>query len=396
MKKSAIFLLAGMATLATAQINAFKVENLWNNSTGTFTSGGTFPVCNMTCANQNNTANNTYGERFVAWLSADSAATRAKINGHADFSFFWNVTLSTDAAAVREVECGLLLQYQSRGTFAPTSQIYAKFRNPGITTAIQTSGDWVMPSYDFIQSHNAEIFNGVPVLMGLEYDWDPNGDGNGADSVQRLTFGAYQSPWLNGNWGGAMYDAQMEIGPYFQPLVEAANPTHTSHMDINLVSFSGTVIGAPGATVSGNVVLDGWTGAVNGRSVNFTIYNGTTSVGTATATLNSSGNYSFTTNVPNGTYTMIANANRAWLKKKTTMTIAGGAATNVNFTVKNGDCNDDTLVDIADYTLLALAFDATPTSGNWNVQADLNGDEIVDIADYTILALAFDMVDDTP
>lgn len=59
----------------------------------------------------------------------------------------------------------------------------------------------------------------------------------------------------------------------------------------------------------------------------------------------------------------------------------------------NGDCSlTDNVIDIADYSILAAAFDAIPTSGNWNPNADLNGDQIVDIADYTILAANFDGV----
>lgn len=69
-----------------------------------------------------------------------------------------------------------------------------------------------------------------------------------------------------------------------------------------------------------------------------------------------------------------------------------GTGTALSATYLNGDCTNNNLVDIADYTLLATAFDATPTSGNWNVAADLNRDGVVDIADYTLLALNFDGV----
>ncbi|MBL8048265.1 MAG: hypothetical protein JNJ45_06245 [Chthonomonas sp.] len=61
-------------------------------------------------------------------------------------------------------------------------------------------------------------------------------------------------------------------------------------------------------------------------------------------------------------------------------------------TYLNGDCDNNDIVDIGDYSVLAAAFDATPTDANWNVAADLNRDQIVDIADYSLLAGNFDVV----
>lgn len=60
----------------------------------------------------------------------------------------------------------------------------------------------------------------------------------------------------------------------------------------------------------------------------------------------------------------------------------------------NGDCDGNNVIDIADYTILATAFDAIAGDANWDARTDLNGDGIIDIADYTILALNFDAVGD--
>jgi parallel beta-helix repeat protein len=51
-----------------------------------------------------------------------------------------------------------------------------------------------------------------------------------------------------------------------------------------------------------------------------------------------------------------------------------------------GDINDDRIVDIYDAILLANAYNAKPTSPNWNPNADINGDNIVDIFDAILLA----------
>ncbi|MBL8048302.1 MAG: hypothetical protein JNJ45_06435 [Chthonomonas sp.] len=393
----ALCLLATCATAAVAQINSFVVQNGWNNNTGTFSYSGTYPSVTMQILNQNNTANNTYGERFIAWLSADSL-TRAKINGKKDFSIEYSMHTTTDAAAQRDVEGGLLFQYSVRNPgpnqYFPTSQYYAKFKPQIEAPVIQTSADWCLPFYDFA-ADGGTLLNNQVVHMKFEYDYI---DAAPMTSVQRLGYRNadgtwFYSPWINGNWGGPVYDDEMELGIYFQPLVEAANPNHNTTCAINVISFTGTLGGQP--TVSGTVGLNTWSQAVNGRTVNFTIYSGLTQVGTASGTLNASGGYSFNTALANGTYTVIADGGLAWLKRKATMVLNNGAS-NLNFTLPNGDIVNDGIVDIADYSALATAFDAEPSSGNWNAAADLNGDSIIDIADYAGLAAAFDLGDDTP
>ncbi|HMS56488.1 MAG TPA: hypothetical protein PKA27_13910 [Fimbriimonadaceae bacterium] len=240
--KTLLLASALVSSSAVAQINSFKVQNLWNNNTGVFTYSGTYPALTMTCSNQNNTTLNTFGERFVGWLSADGGATQALIDGHKDFSLFFTVRLTVDAAAARPVEAGLLMKYDNHRGFEPESQFYCKVTRTGIPVpVVQTSADWVMPAYDFMAEHNVTFTMGQTVLMGIEYDYN---DADPMQSMQRLTFGEFQSPWINGNWGGPIYDPEMKLGMYFQPLVEAANPTHTSTAEFNLVSFAGTVLNA--------------------------------------------------------------------------------------------------------------------------------------------------------
>jgi hypothetical protein len=51
-----------------------------------------------------------------------------------------------------------------------------------------------------------------------------------------------------------------------------------------------------------------------------------------------------------------------------------------------GDVNGDGVVDIYDAITLAKAYNSSPGSPNWNLNADLNGDNVVDIFDAIILA----------
>jgi len=56
--------------------------------------------------------------------------------------------------------------------------------------------------------------------------------------------------------------------------------------------------------------------------------------------------------------------------------------------LKEGDAQDVTAlsktIDGGDFTILAAAFNSTPTSGNWNADADFDRDEYVGIVDFSL------------
>lgn len=81
-----------------------------------------------------------------------------------------------------------------------------------------------------------------------------------------------------------------------------------------------------------------------------------------------------------------------WLKRRVVISNPNDAAT---FNFVNGDCVDDGVVDIADYTVLSGAFSTQPGDPDWDQRADLNRDGIVDIADYNSLSSNFSASDDT-
>jgi len=82
-----------------------------------------------------------------------------------------------------------------------------------------------------------------------------------------------------------------------------------------------------------------------------------------------------------------------WLGKKNLVDLRSAPAT-TTVPMYNGDCDANNVIDLTDYTTVALAFNADPNAGNWNVTADLNRDDIVDLTDYTIVALNFNRVGD--
>jgi hypothetical protein len=54
-----------------------------------------------------------------------------------------------------------------------------------------------------------------------------------------------------------------------------------------------------------------------------------------------------------------------------------------------GDINQDGAVDLGDTVVIALAYNSTPSSPNWNPNADINKDGLVDILDLVFIARDF-------
>ncbi|MBL8047204.1 MAG: cadherin-like domain-containing protein [Chthonomonas sp.] len=145
--------------------------------------------------------------------------------------------------------------------------------------------------------------------------------------------------------------------------------------------------------LTGNITLDQFSVSPAGQLITIEVYavGGNTVLRSGSAVLDGSGNYSFTLGSPlaAGNYDVRVKGSHWLAKRLTNRAFSATAASGLNGTLTNGDVNGDNIVDIADYSLLAAAFDLA-TSG----PEDLNGDGLVDIADYTILATSFDLSGD--
>jgi len=67
--------------------------------------------------------------------------------------------------------------------------------------------------------------------------------------------------------------------------------------------------------------------------------------------------------------------------------ISGGALTGQNFSLRNGDLNNDNMVDSDDFDLLIAAFGIS-------AGGDLNGDGVTDSDDFDILIANFGLSGD--
>jgi hypothetical protein len=66
----------------------------------------------------------------------------------------------------------------------------------------------------------------------------------------------------------------------------------------------------------------------------------------------------------------------------------------INVTLPNGNCNNDTAVDLGDFDILASAFGTSSGDAGFDVRADLDGSLTVDLGDFDILSESFAMEDE--
>jgi hypothetical protein len=228
-------------------------------------------------------------------------------------------------------------------------------------------------------------------------------DGAGTDYV-----GAYGTPYSTTTWNdpnqsyrcwgndGTSFNMNLTVAgnqmvgaTIAQSIINAATPTPSSpgghcpvFLDLRYVAR---------IPLSGNVVLQNFSGAVAGRQATVQIMpTGTSNVlDTQTVTLDASGNFSLTTTVPFGSYDIAVKCNH-WLRKKVTAVSLGvPGASGLSFSLTNGDVNGDNVISLGDFTALRAAFGSTSGDPNWNPLADLNGDGAVSLSDFTILRANF-------
>jgi C1A family cysteine protease len=161
------------------------------------------------------------------------------------------------------------------------------------------------------------------------------------------------------------------------------------------VSVLGTVTGGEitiiTPMVNGQVAFEGRPAASDASWVNsltvVVLEQGTsTVVDTYAVTTNSTGGFSFVFDHALGTYDIGVKGSHT-LSRLEEDVVIDSATTNVNFgTLLEGDCDNNDVVNINDFGILADAYGSVPASGNWDERADLNNDGVVNINDFGLLA----------
>jgi hypothetical protein len=145
-------------------------------------------------------------------------------------------------------------------------------------------------------------------------------------------------------------------------------------------------------TVSGNLGLAGWTAPLTDPLITFEIREpgSTTALQTAVVSLSTTGEFTFTTPLPAGTYDVTAKSDR-WLRARlqnVTFTAAGASGLAFGELIP-GDVVENNAIDLADFLALAATYEVSPPT---EARADLNGDGSVDLADFLLLAAHYETV----
>jgi hypothetical protein len=148
----------------------------------------------------------------------------------------------------------------------------------------------------------------------------------------------------------------------------------------------------PAAAVSGSVGLLGWTAPLTGRPVTFEVRapGSTVALQTAVVGLSATGEFTFATALPAGTYDVTAKGDR-WLRARlqnVTFTATGASGLAFGELIP-GDVVEDNAVDLADFLALAATYEVSPPT---DARADLNGDGAVDLADFLLLGAHYETV----
>jgi hypothetical protein len=142
-------------------------------------------------------------------------------------------------------------------------------------------------------------------------------------------------------------------------------------------------------TVAGGVGLRGWMGPLAGVPVTLEIRRPgeAAALQTETVHLSAAGEFSLPIVWPPGVYDVTVKGDR-WLRailRNVTVTEAGASGLEFGDLIP-GDVSDDNSIDLADFLLLASAYEADPPT---EPRADLNGDGAVNEADFLLLAQHF-------
>jgi|GEM_PF-2535883 len=152
-------------------------------------------------------------------------------------------------------------------------------------------------------------------------------------------------------------------------------------------------VGIPGlATIEGVVSLNDFVGDNSMIPVTIDIRNvdNLTALETHPVSLDTNGHYSFTTTTSlGGTYDVVAKASH-WLRQKRSAVEFTGTNVTVDFTLTNGDCDEDNEVTSTDLSIVLAALDVAPG----DMTADLNGDQNITVSDLSIVLASMDTMGD--
>jgi Dockerin type I domain len=155
--------------------------------------------------------------------------------------------------------------------------------------------------------------------------------------------------------------------------------------------------------ISGTVAVGSFSGDYTLQTFTAKIYDATnTLVETKSFKTNAAGDFTIYT-AQTGTVSILTSGVTTLVRKTSGVTPGGANVGTID--LLNGDIADDGVIDLTDYTVVATYFNALASDANWDVvqsdgfkpkQADVTGDGVVDLTDYTVVAVNFNALNDAP
>ena len=256
---------------------------------------------------------------------------------------------------------------------APTSYTVSLTVTNGLGSDIETKTDYVTVLPPLVADFSATPMSGPPPLSVsftdlstgtiTSWDWD-FGDGSAHSSLQNPSH-AYAE---------GVYNVTLMI----------TGPCGPDTMVKQNYIYAGV-----GSTLEGHVDLQGRPAPPDASwmtPLTVTFIQGTTVVKTESVSTDNAGDFTIP-DVDPGTYDIGVKSATALSKLETGVLMVSGAATPVDFgTLLEGDCDDNDVINISDFGILADAFGSVPASGNWDERADLNNDGAVNLNDFGLMA----------
>lgn len=138
-------------------------------------------------------------------------------------------------------------------------------------------------------------------------------------------------------------------------------------------------------TISGKVILQGRTN--HSSPITFKLKNPgeATPVQTYNITTAPDGSYVIS-NVSSGIYNLSAKAPIFLSQNQVLIEVAENQTTsNINFNLLGGDCDNNNVVSMMDFTILRAAYGSKVGDPKWDARADFNGNNQIDMMDFSIL-----------
>lgn len=280
-------------------------------------------------------------------------------------------------------------------TVTTTFPYWDVFVGPAVTPALWTntfSTNW-LTSPTQVRAGSLEMTAGAfpfgvsPNAMGPNIMFDTPYAYAGGDLIVQMNYPGHTSA----NAGGSMDAVLASGGPgngwgvdfraIWSGTASSATGSNGNFIVIELLTGSG----AP--SIEGVVTLEDLVGPCT-DPVSWKLYDGVTEVASGTTTLGAGGEYAIEPGVAAGSYTF-AMTGRTHLTEAQEVALSGGVPARADFSLTNGDVDQDNEVGPGDFGNLALAFLSADGDPNWNALADLDCDGEVGPGDFGILANNF-------